>query len=81
VAPIEAYINDLDERWANDTITVVIPEFVVDRWFEHALHNQSALILKGRLLFRENTVVISVPYHLRPNGQEPSNGDASPPTT
>jgi len=81
VQPIERYIDDLDDRWDNDTITVIIPEFVVDRWFEHALHNQSALILKGRLLFRENTVVISVPYHLRPNGQEPSNGDAPPPTT
>jgi hypothetical protein len=69
VAPIEAYINELDDRYNNDTITVIIPEFVVDRWFEHALHNQSALILKGRLLFRENTVVISVPYHLRRNGQ------------
>jgi amino acid transporter len=74
VAPIERYIDELDERWDNDTITVVIPEFVVDRWFEHALHNQSALILKGRLLFRKNTVVISVPYHLRSDGSNGTNG-------
>jgi hypothetical protein len=34
------------------------------RWWEQLLHNQSALILKGRLLFRRNTVVVSVPYHI-----------------
>ena len=40
-----------------------IPEFVVKHWWEHILHNQSALILKGRLLFKRGIVVISVPYH------------------
>jgi amino acid transporter len=64
VAPIERYIDELDERWNNDTITVVIPEFVVGRWYEHLLHNQSALVLKAKLLFREGTVVTSVPYHV-----------------
>jgi hypothetical protein len=78
VAPIERYIDELDERRDNDTITVVIPEFVVDRWFEHALHNQSALILKGRLLFRENTVVISVPYHVRRDGSNRTDGERRP---
>ncbi|MFN0089244.1 MAG: APC family permease [Acidimicrobiales bacterium] len=62
--PILSYIDSLDQRWDNDTITVVIPEFVVKRWWEHLLHNQSALVLKGRLLFRKETVVVSVPYHL-----------------
>jgi len=37
---------------------------VVGKWYEQVLHNQSALFLKGKLLFRENTVVTSVPYHL-----------------
>jgi hypothetical protein len=64
VAPIERYIDELDDRWDNDTITVVIPEFVVGKWYEHVLHNQSALFLKGKLLFREGTVVTSVPYHV-----------------
>lgn len=62
--PILTYIDELDTRWENDIITVVIPEFVVKRWWEHVLHNQNALILKGRLLFRKETVVTSVPYHL-----------------
>jgi amino acid transporter len=62
--PIEAFLTDTDARWADDTLTVVIPEFVVHRWWEHLLHNQSALMLKARLLYRRNTVVISVPWHI-----------------
>ena len=62
--PIEAFLTRTDARWAGDTLTVVIPEFVVHRWWEHLLHNQSALLLKARLLYRRNTVVTSVPWHL-----------------
>jgi hypothetical protein len=64
VGPIERYIDELDARWDNDTVTVVIPEFVVGKWYEAILHNQSALFLKAKLLFREGTVVTSVPYHV-----------------
>jgi len=62
--PILRFIDELDSQWGNDVITVIIPEFVVRRWWEHLLHNQSALFLKGRLLFRKGTVVTSVPYHV-----------------
>lgn len=57
-------IDRTDATWADDTITVVIPEFVVHRWWEHALHNQSALLLKARLLYRPNTVGTSVPWRI-----------------
>ncbi len=59
------FIDEIDARWDNDIVTVLIPEFVVKRWWEHILHNQTALFLKGRLLFREGVVVTSVPYHVR----------------
>ncbi|MGH8985569.1 MAG: APC family permease [Acidimicrobiia bacterium] len=62
--PIMRYVDEIDARWENDIVTVLIPEFVVKHWWSHLLHNQSALILKGRLLFRKGTVVTSVPYHL-----------------
>ena len=62
--PVMRFIDELDARYENDIVTVVIPEFVVTSWWGHLLHNQSALFLKGRLLFRKGTVVISVPYHL-----------------
>jgi hypothetical protein len=58
------FIDELDQRWEGDIVTVIIPEFVVKHWWEHVLHNQSALILKGRLLFRRGTVVVSMPYHV-----------------
>jgi amino acid transporter len=71
--PILRYIDELDARFQNDIVTVLIPEFVVDHWWGHLLHNQTALLLKGRLLFRKGTVVTSIPYHLH---EESRGGDA-----
>jgi amino acid transporter len=73
VQSVEGYLDELDERWSNDTVTVLIPEFVVDHWYENVLHNQSALALKLALLDRRGTVVTSVPYHLSP----PASTDGS----
>jgi amino acid transporter len=58
------FIDELDEAYENDIVTVILPEFVLKRWWEQLLHNQSAFLLKARLLFRRNTVVVSVPYHI-----------------
>ncbi len=62
--PVLKYLDELDAAYENDIITVVVPEFVLAHWWQQFLHNQSALLLKGRLLFRRNTVVTSVPFHL-----------------
>lgn len=59
-----AYIERLGAEHTDDRIAIVIPEFVVHKWWEHLLHNQTALFLKGKLLFKEDVVVISVPYHV-----------------
>ncbi len=70
VQPVNEFLDEVEQRWHNDTITVVIPEFVLGkgvagRWlFENVLHNQSALALKLSLLYRRNTVVTSVPFHV-----------------
>ena len=58
------YIDEVDKRRPNDTITVVLPEYIARHWWEHLLHNQTALRIKASLLFRPGTVVTSVPYHL-----------------
>ena len=50
-------------------VTVYIPEYVVGHWWEQILHNQSALRLKGRLLFTPGVMVTSVPYHLASSGK------------
>jgi hypothetical protein len=53
-------------------VTVVLPEFVVRHWWEHLLHNQTALYIKRFLLFEPRVVVTSVPYRLEDAGK---NGD------
>jgi amino acid transporter len=63
VAPVEAYLDDIDERWRNDMVTIVIPEVVVGtKSLANLLHGQSALALKLALLDRPRTVVTSVPF-------------------
>jgi amino acid transporter len=62
--PLLAYITQVETDRPNDYVTVILPEFVPARWWQHLLHNQSALLIKGALLFRPNTVVTSVPFHL-----------------
>jgi amino acid transporter len=65
IRPVERYLDELDERWSTDRITVVIPEFVVGiRSTANILHGQSALGLKLALLDRKNTIVTSVPFHV-----------------
>jgi amino acid transporter len=62
--PILGYINELESSQPDAYVTIVLPEFVPARWWQHLLHNQRALLLKGALLFRPNTVVTNVPFHL-----------------
>ncbi len=67
---VEHFLDDLDDRWDNDTVTVVIPEFVVRlRSFANFLHGQSALVLKLALLDRPHTVVTSVPFQIDGGGR------------
>jgi amino acid transporter len=61
--PVLAFLDELDERHEDAIITVVIPEFVTSVKTQF-LHNQSALSLKARLLYRPNTVVTSVPIQV-----------------
>jgi amino acid transporter len=62
--PLLRYIARLERKHDNDMVTVVLPEFVPAKWWQHLLHNQSSLMLKGALLFKKGVIVTSVPYHL-----------------
>ncbi|MET8471217.1 APC family permease [Streptomyces sp. NPDC006422] len=62
--PIIEYVKNLRKESPRDAVSVIIPEYVVGHWYEHLLHNQSALRLKGRLLFTPGIMVTSVPYQL-----------------
>ncbi|MCU7725838.1 APC family permease [Actinoplanes sp. KI2] len=63
--PIIDFVKGLRRGSPRDVVTVFVPEYVVGRWWENLLHNQSALRIKGRLLFEPGVMVTSVPWQLR----------------
>jgi amino acid transporter len=64
VRPLMTYIDELDKQYDDDVLTVILPEFIPSKWWQHLLHNQTALLIKATLLFSKGRVVTSVPYHL-----------------
>ncbi|MFC5062916.1 APC family permease [Actinomycetospora atypica] len=89
--PILSYVKRIRTDSPRDVVTVFIPEYVLGHWWEQVLHNQSALRLKGRLLFQKGVMVVSVPWQLessrrlaapRPQGAPGSarRGYEAPPT-
>jgi amino acid transporter len=64
LTPFLDYLEHLLARGENHVVTIIIPEFIPARWWQHLLHNQTALMIKGALLFRRNVIVTDVPYHL-----------------
>lgn len=64
VGPFLRRLREIEDEMTDDIVTVIIPEFVVSRWWEFFLHSQTALVLRARLFFRREIVVISIPYHL-----------------
>jgi amino acid transporter len=65
LGPVVDYIDHLRQQAPNHMVTLVLPEFIPARWWQQLLHNQTALLIKGAMLFRKNVVVTDVPYHLR----------------
>jgi amino acid transporter len=65
LGPLVEYIDHLRHQAPNYMVTLVLPEFIPARWWQQLLHNQTALLIKGAMLFRRNVVVTDVPYHLR----------------
>ena len=63
--PLINFIGEDVELHKDSITTIVLPEFVPRAWWQQLLHNQTALLLKGKLLFARNIVVTSVPHHLR----------------
>ena len=62
--PVLSYVRSVRRESPRDLVVVYLPEYVVGHWWEQLLHNQSALRLKGRLLFMPGVVVASVPWRL-----------------
>ncbi len=64
VGAVLEYLDHLQQQMPHQLITIILPEFVPARWWQHLLHNQTALLIKGALLFRKGVIVTNVPYHL-----------------
>jgi len=63
--PLLQYIAEIAEsRQQNETITIIVPQFVSGRWWHNFLHNQTAIMLRLALLFRRGIVITDVPFHL-----------------
>ncbi len=76
--PIIDFVKSRRADAPRDVVTVFIPEYVVGKWWEHLLHNQSALRIKGRLLFEPGVMVTSVPWQLESStGRDLDRFDAS----
>jgi hypothetical protein len=64
--PLIDYIKKTDkEKSDNEVITILIPEFVVKKWWHGFMHNQTGLLLQNLLVLSSDIVVTTIPYHLR----------------
>jgi amino acid transporter len=71
VGPLLEYVDRLQHEAPDTLVTIILPEFLPGRWWQQLLHNQTALLIKGALLFRRGVIVTDVPYHLAARGREP----------
>ncbi|MFF5989051.1 APC family permease [Prauserella flavalba] len=77
--PVLDYVKRIRGDHPRNVVTVFIPEYVVGRWWEQVLHNQSALRLKGRLLFQSRVMVTSVPWQLESSKRASKRADRARP--
>jgi amino acid transporter len=66
IAPIMEYVLELEQQNPDRKITVLLPELVVNHWWENALHNQRVQLLKLFLLLRgkQRIIVVDIPWYL-----------------
>ena len=64
LSPFLSLVEEVKKFRDDDIVTVLLPEFIAAKWWEHFLHNQTGLMIKAALLFKPKIVVTSVPYHI-----------------
>ena len=63
--PLLGYIEEVAaQRQPNETITIVVPQFVPKRRWTNLLHTQTAFVLRMALLFKTGIVITDVPYQV-----------------
>jgi amino acid transporter len=71
VGPLLEHVDRLQHEASDTLVTIILPEFLPGRWWQQLLHNQTALLIKGALLFRRGVIVTDVPYHLAARSRDP----------
>lgn len=63
--PLLGYIQEIaTQRQPNETITIIVPQFVPRHWWSNLLHTQAAFMLRLALLFKPGVVITDVPYQV-----------------
>jgi hypothetical protein len=70
VEPLLQYVDEVERERDDDVVTLVLPEFVTDKWWTKLLHGHSGLVLKWALLFKKGVVVTNIRYYLDDRGIE-----------
>jgi amino acid transporter len=78
--PLLEYIERIaDLLQSNETLTIVVPQFVARKWWHNLLHAQTAVLLRLALLYRPGIVITNVPYRMADDEEEPESADGPPP--
>ncbi|MGV3723988.1 MAG: APC family permease [Actinomycetota bacterium] len=62
--PLLKYVEEVERERDDDIVTVILPEFVTDKWWTRLLHGQNGFLVKWALLFKRGVVVTNIQYHL-----------------
>jgi hypothetical protein len=76
--PVLDFVKDIRRSSPRELVVVFVPQYVVGRWWENLLHNQSALRLRTRLQFQPGVMITSVPWQLESSVGRDGDGGGRP---
>ncbi|MCL6587916.1 MAG: APC family permease [Anoxybacillus sp.] len=65
LSPMLDYINEVEKKTKGAPITILMPQFIVKKWWHTLLHNQTAIVLRFFLILKKDVVIATLPYHLK----------------
>lgn len=65
LSPMLDYINEIEKQTKGAPITILMPQFIVKKWWHTLLHNQTAIVLRFFLILKKDIVIATLPYHLK----------------
>ncbi|MBB5325985.1 amino acid transporter [Anoxybacillus tepidamans] len=65
LSPMLDYINEVEKETKGAPVTILMPQFIVKKWWHTLLHNQTAIVLRFFLILKKDIVIATLPYHLK----------------